>query len=50
MLEKVPSAAAMAELLGEPLFAVWQELCAVIDAKYEMERLWNAGGKNWDYE
>ena len=50
MLEKVPSAAAMTELLGQPLFAVWQELCAVIDAKYEMERLWNAGGKNWDYE
>ena len=36
MLEKVPSAAAMTELLGAPLFAVWQELCAVIDAKYEM--------------
>lgn len=50
MLEKVPSAAAMAELLGAPLFAVWQELCAVIEAKYDMERLWNAGGKNWTYE
>lgn len=50
MLEKIPSAAAMTELLGLPLFVVWQELCAVIEAKYDMERLWNAGGKNWTYE
>ena len=40
----------MTDLLGQPLFEVWQKLCVVIDEKYEMERLWNAGGKNWIYE
>ena len=50
MLEKIPSQSAMTELLGPALFEVWQELCAAIDKKYEMERLWNAGGKNWTYE
>ena len=32
------------------MFEVWQKLCVVIDEKYEMERLWNADGKNWIYE
>ena len=50
MLEKIPSQSAMTELLGPALFEVWQELCAAIDKKYEMERLWNAGGKNCTYE
>lgn len=50
MLEIIPSSSVMAELLGQPLFEVWQNLCSAIDYKYEMERVWNAGGKNWTYE
>ena len=50
MLENVPSQSTMAELLGQPLFEVWQELCSAIDDKYEMERVWNTGGKNCTYE
>ena len=50
MSEKIPSQSIMTDLLGQPLFEVWQKLCVVIDEKYEMERLWNAGGKNWIYE
>ena len=50
MLEKIPSQSALAELLGQSLFEVWQQLCAAIDEKYEMERVWNSGGKNWTYE
>lgn len=50
MLENIPSHADMAALLGQPLFDVWQKLCGAIDEKYEMERLWNTGGKNWTYE
>lgn len=50
MLENIPSPSAMIELLGQSLFEVWQELCSVIDAKYDMKRLWNTGGKNWTYE
>ena len=50
MLENIPSQSTMTELLGQSLFEIWQELCSVIDEKYDMERLWDTGGKNWTYE
>lgn len=50
MLDIVPSESVMIELLGQSLFEIWQDLCSAIDDKYEMERVWNAGGKNWKYE
>ena len=49
MLENIPTQLTLKELLGESLFEVWKELCAAIDEKYEMERVWNTGGKNWNY-
>ena len=50
MLENMPSQSIMTELLGQPLYEVWQALCSAIDEKYDMERIWNTGGKNWTYE
>lgn len=50
MLDKVPNAEEMTTLLGQSLYDVWNKLCALIDEKYEMERLWNKGGKAWTYE
>lgn len=50
MLENIPSQSMMIELLGQSLFVVWQGLCRAIDEKYEMEQLWNSGGKKWAYE
>lgn len=50
MLEHMPTQSALAELLGQSLFEVWGELCAAVEEKYDMERLWNTGGKNWTYE
>ena len=50
MLENIPSQSTMIELLGTSLYEVWEELCSAIDEKYEMERLWNTGGKKWIYE
>ena len=50
VLENIPTQSTMTELLGQPLFEIWQELCSVIEEKYDMERLWNTGGKNWTYE
>lgn len=50
MLEKIPSESTLIELLGQSRYEVWQELCSAIDARYEMERIWNTGGKNWTYE
>ena len=39
MLENTPTQSTMTELLGQPLFAVWQELCSAIDEKYDMEHI-----------
>ena len=50
MLENIPDREEVMALLGPALYEVWAGLCAAIDAKYEMERLWNTGGKNWQYE
>lgn len=45
-----PSSKDLLSLIGESLYEVWQGLCRLIDEKYEMERIWNQGGKNWRYE
>lgn len=50
MLENIPSPSIMTKLLGQTLYEVWQALCSAIDEKYDMERLWSTGGKNWTYE
>ena len=50
MHNTAPSQSTMTELLGQSLFEVWQSLCAAIEARYEMERVWNAGGKKLTYE
>ena len=50
MLEKMPTQEMMIGLLGSSLFEVWKSLCSVIEEKYEMEQLWNTGGKKWTYE
>ena len=50
MLKNITSKSTMIGLLGQSLFEVWQQLCSMIDEKYEMERLWNTGGKKWTNE
>ena len=50
MLDAIPAAGQMAALLGEPLYEIWNQLCALIDEKYDMDRLWDKGGKAWVYE
>lgn len=50
MLEKIPTNEEMITLIGKPLFDVWIKLTSLIESKYDMERLWNSGGKNWTYE
>lgn len=50
MPENAPSRAELAGLLGEALLEVWQGLCAAIEERYDMERIWSSGGKNWAYE
>ncbi len=50
MLNAAPTEAELRVLLGEPLYGVWASLCALIEEKYDMDRLWDSGGKAWTYE
>ena len=50
MLDKIPDEKEMTALVGKSLYDVWNKLCAFIDEKYDMDRLWNKGGKAWKYE
>lgn len=50
MLEKIPTVSEMKELIGNHKFKIWTELCEMIDSLYEMEHIWNSGGKAWKYE
>ena len=47
---EIPSQSVLIDLIGQPLFEVWQALCSAIDEKYEMDRSWNSGGRRWTYE
>lgn len=50
MLEKIPNNSEMTALVSQPLYDVWTKLCTMIEEKYDIECLWNNGGKAWMYE
>ena len=50
MPEHVPNPEELSALLGQELYGVWRELCAVIEAEYDMEKVWAKGGRAWTYE
>lgn len=51
MLDVKPTAEQMTTLVGKSLYEeVWKKLCALIEEQYDMDRLWNNGGKAWTYE
>ena len=50
MLDRIPDKEQMTTLVGESLYEIWNQLCALIDENYDMDRLWNKGGKAWTYE
>ena len=50
MLDILPGAEEMTALVGKPLYEVWNQICALIEENYDMDRLWNQGGKVWTYE
>ena len=43
----IPNAEEMTNSVGKPLYKVWNKLCALIDDKYDMDCVWNKGGKSW---
>ena len=50
MLDKIPTDQEMIELMGQGAYDVWNGMCDLIDSKYDMDKLWNSGGKAWKYE
>ncbi len=46
----IPDTEQMTTLVGISLYEVWNKLCALIDENYDMDCLWNKGGKAWTYE
>ena len=50
MADMIPGEEEMAALVGPSLYAVWNRLCTRIDEIYDMDHLWNKGGKAWKYE
>ena len=50
MLDIVPNKEQMTTLVGKSLYEIWNKLCAFIEENYDMDRLWNKGGKAWTYE
>ena len=45
-----PSLEVLESLIGKDLYRIWHALCLMIEQKYEIEQLWNSGGKKWVYE
>ncbi len=50
MLDIIPDTERMTALVGKSLYEIWNKLCALIDEKYDMDRLWAKGGRAWTYE
>lgn len=50
MLDIIPNKEQMTYLVVESLWEIWEKLCALIDEKYDMDCLWDNGGKAWTYE
>lgn len=50
MLDKKLNEEEITALVGKSLYEIWTKLCDLIDENYDMDRLWNKGGKAWTYE
>lgn len=45
----VPDKEELINLVGKPLFDIWNTLVSLLDRNYDMEHLWASGGKAWKY-
>ena len=50
MKKEIPSQSELQNLFGIERLEAWNVVCNSVDSVYEMEKLWNDGGKKWDYE
>lgn len=46
---QIPTPETLEALIGKELYDIWTSLCQLIEQKYNMEQLWNHGGKKWIY-
>ena len=47
---QIPTPEALEALIGKELYDIWTSLHQLIEQKYNMEQMWNHGGKKWTYE
>lgn len=45
-----PTTAELTNLIGKSLYDIWNSLVSLLDENYDMEHIWNSGGKAWKYE
>lgn len=50
MLERVPTNEELYSIMGEEKFKVWSEISCFIEKNYNVEYLWDRGGKTGIYE
>lgn len=50
MPDTAPATEELTNLIGKSLYDVWNSLVSLIDENYDMERIWDSGGKAWKYE
>ena len=47
---QIPTPETLEALTGKELYNLWTSLHQLIEQKYNMEQMWNHGGKKWTYE
>ena len=47
---QIPTPETLEALTGKELYDLWNSLHQLIELKYNMEQMWNHGGKKWTYE
>lgn len=47
---QIPTPETLETLTGKELYDLWTSLRQLIEQKYNMEQIWNHGGKKWTYE
>lgn len=47
---QIPTPETLEALTGKKLYDLWISLHQLIEQKYNMEQMWNHGGKKWTYE
>lgn len=47
---QIPTPETLETLTGKELYDLWTSLHQLIEQKYNMEQMWNHGGKKWTYE